>query len=304
MVNKAAISQAVKLLGREHGMCLYRMAKAADKLEIEWALRTRKLNDKIIREMLKTLKETGALKLDDKSIIKFLFEHYFGVNAFAIETATAEMKVIIEKEKKELARVRIPRSLKDLRNIYDVWRRTGKLPPGLKKIGLDIKKEYLKKTQSVWKKYADEYRRGDEFTQENVLRKVKKAADTAEARAKTIVRTETTNYYNQARREIYDQSDAVSHYLFLAIRDQRTTKWCTDQTIDGKRGRHGLVYTKDDEITNRETPACHWNCRSEIVPLTRFNPRHKKLIEDLSMRRRLHTCHELPPGWGYGRKAR
>lgn len=295
MVNKSAVSLAVKLLGQDHARLLCRMAEQQDKIESQWIAKANTLDRKIMESVIKSIREKYKPDLDDKIIIEFLFAHYRAVTDRAIESAEAETSVI--EKKARLAKIRVPRSVAEIRKAYDKWRRTGVVPKSFKQAGKKVKEEYLKKIQKVWRKYSEDFRVGDEATQEYVLRQVKEAAHVASSRAKTIVRTETTNYYNETRREIYDQSDAVSHYLFLAIRDQRTTKWCSDRVINGKRGRHGLVYIKGDSITDVETPACHWNCRSEMVPLTRFNPRHRKLIEDYSMYRNNHLCHPLPEGW-------
>lgn len=285
------------MVGHKHAAHLVRMAKKQDRIEQQWVYQIGRLNEALTEQLAESFKQTGKPKLDPKLIYEFLLAHYFKVVGSAAEDATEEMDVIIESPTAKLAKVKIPKSMRDLRIIYDKYRKTNKLPPGLKEMGDKIKEEYLKKTQSVWRKYSEDFRNGDEATQEDVLRKIKKAADTASSRAKTIVRTETTNYYNQTRQEIYEQTTAVTHYLFLAIRDQATTQWCSDKSFKGKRGRHGLVYKADDELRKEETPACHWNCRSEMVPLTPYNPRHIKLIEDETIQRRNNKCTPLPEGW-------
>lgn len=295
MVSKSGIQLAVKLLGKKHAQFIYRLALEQDKKENQWLNRSKAMHKQIVAEILSSLKSTGKANFDEKLVYEFLFSHYISVAEFAARSAEEEMEIV--KGSARLAKPRMPKSLKELRELYDQYRKTGRIPKPFKDMGKKIEKRYLEKTQSVWRTYSQEYRAGDTYSQENVLRKVEKAADIVESRTKTIVRTETTNYYNKTRREIYDQSGAVSHYLFLAIRDQRTTKWCTDKVVNGKRGRHGLVYVKDDPLTTKETPACHWNCRSEMVPLSPFNPRHLQLIEDLSLRRRNNSCHPLPKGW-------
>lgn len=295
-INKRNVRHAVKLIGAKHTRCVVALAKQQDQLENSWLYDVSDLHDSIVQKILQQLRTGGKPKLPDHLFQEFLLQHYFAVCGAAAESVERELHVIAP-EVRLAKKPTIPKSLADLRKIWDRYRTTGKLPKGFRDRAKEIKDQYLKKTQSVWRKYSEDFRNGDAYTQENVLRKVHKAADTVEARAKTIVRTETTNYYNQTRREMYDQSDAIWGYLFLAIRDQGTTKWCTDQIRDGKRGRHGLVYKKGDSLTDKETPSCHWNCRSEMVPLTKYNPRHLKLIEDLSLRRRNHICHPLPKGW-------
>lgn len=163
------------------------------------------------------------------------------------------------------------------------------MPARQKEIAEKIKKAYIKKVQSVWVKYGEEFRSGITAETTEAVRQIKEGADVVYSRAKMIVETETTYYYNKSRRTVYDESPDVTHYLFVSVRDHATTKWC--------KTRHGLVYKKGDPLLDKETPPIHWNCRSEILPLTWHNPAHRKLIEDLSRRRRNNTCEPLPPGW-------
>lgn len=293
-INSVNIKKAVKLVGARHTRAIIRMAEDQDDVENYWMQGVALFHRDLTEDILNQLKRSGRIIIPDKVFQKFLIEHYVAVCENAIESTEFEMQHVAPVK---LAKPKIPQSLRELRQIWDKYNRTGKLPQGFKDRSKEIKDQYLKKTKSVWRKYSDDFRVGDEFTQDNVLRKVQQAVDTVESRARTIVRTETTNYYNDTRRDIYDGSDAIWGYLLMAIRDQGTTKWCTDKITNGKRGRHGLVYKKGDPLTDKETPSCHWNCRSEFTPLTIYNPRHRKLIEDLSLRRRNHVCHPLPKGW-------
>lgn len=186
---------------------------------------------------------------------------------------------------------RIPRNLGDLKRLYDRWKKKAKdAPPRQREIAEKLKKAYLNRVQSVWDKHGQDFREGKEFSRDAVADVLRRTGDMARARAETIVQTETTYYYNKARRTVYDRSDDVTHYLFVAIRDKATTKWC--------KSRQGLVYAKGDPLLEKETPPIHWNCRSEILPLSEINPRHLQLIEDSSRWRRNHRCEPLPAGWG------
>ncbi len=232
---------------------------------------------------------------DLSEIEDLLVENYF-------EAAIAGYKVAERnREKKEshrLARpMKMPRSFRDLMRMYDLWKQGKYTPRRTKEIAQKVKQEYLKKCRSVWDTYGEAFRTGEQASRVEAVKQVRKAAATTTSRAKTIVRTETTSAYNDARKTYYDKAQDVTHYLFLAIRDRRTTKWCSENVQNGKRGRHGLVYKKDDPLAEQERPACHWNCRSEFLPLTPVNPSHLKLIEDKSIARRNHQCHPLPPGW-------
>ncbi len=292
-VNRANVLRSVELVGGKHTRCIVRLAVKADALENRWMTESRKFHQQIMGKIEKDIRAGRRPSFEIEAFEQFVLSHYMETWGVARDSVETEMQEIVPE--KRLAKK--PTSLKTIKELYDRYRTTGYLPKALKKRAVDIQKNYLKKVQAAWGKYSEDFRTGDEYTQEAVLRKVQKSADVARSRAQTIVRTSTTNYYNETRREIYDQSDAIWGYLFLAIRDQGTTKWCSDKVTQGKRGRHGLVYKKGEPLTIKERPACHWNCRSEFVPLTSYNPRHLILIENKRLHRVNVTCHPLPHGW-------
>lgn len=89
--------------------------------------------------------------------------------------------------------------------------------------------------------------------------------DNTERWIETVIRTKTTEVYNQARRS-YWENDAIAKqmvvaYQFSAIIDSRTTEVCAhlDQQI----------FEVGDAV-NRITPPLHFNCRSLLVPVTKF----------------------------------
>lgn len=289
-VNKTNLKKAIELLGADHAKFIRLAAEEQDRLEQKWQTETIDLGRNILDRF-----EDGKWGDTLYMVKDFVWRHYMDVIETADDSAQQEVRVI--DHEKRMARPKMPRSIADVRKAYDLWRRTGRMPKSLADRAEKIQDLYLKKVHQVWRRYSEDYRNGGDVVKAEIEQKVRKAAEVATSRAKNIVRTETTNHYNEARTEIYDQSDGIWGYLFLAIRDQATTKWCTDRVRGGKRGRHGLVYKKGDPLTTKERPSCHWNCRSEFAPLTIFNPRHKKLINDESKHRRSHTCHPLPEGW-------
>lgn len=301
-INKQNLLKAARMVGAKHARFIALQARKQDKFESDWELRADSAIQSVHSKVIDKLLETGNVK-DVNRFVNFdelVFKHYFESVAAAMGIAESELEFLKDPEvklAKAPPKVKVPNSFKDLRKLWDRFKDTGKLPARQRELADKIKQQYLKKVADVWRKYSGDFRSGREFNQSEARESLESAADVTYSRAKMIVETETTNYYNQTRREIYDQSDAIWGYLFLAIRDQATTKWCSDKTFQGKRGRHGLVYKKGDPLTDKETPAIHWNCRSEYVPLTPFNPRHKKLIENLSLHRRNNTCHPLPKGW-------
>lgn len=268
-------------------------AKKAQTLENTWSAAIAKAINQANERNLESI-EKNFTPIRDIDFQKVFVEHYFAVSFAAFSIAKGESEL---DKRLALPAFRIPKSLSALRHMYDQWQNKKFIPKHAAALAEDIKASYLKRVWRCWGKYSEDFRAGDEYTQEAVRDKIAEIADTTLSRAQTIVRTETTNYYNVARKQFYDESEDVTHYLFLAVRDSATTKWCTQHTVDGLRGRHGLVYKKGDPLTDAECPACHWNCRSELVPLTPHNPAHLKLIKDESIARRNHRCHPLPKGW-------
>lgn len=262
------------------------LAKKAQTLEQKWRAKAdqffNKISDKIAEDIV------NRMNIDENSIdFETLFvEHAFDVMFDGVKSAQKRPAI---PARLAYPKSPMPRSLKALMQLWDLWRNKKKAPPRQKALANKIKKAYIRKAQQVVSKYETRARRGDVIEKQEVLSDLREQTKAPSARVNTIINTETTRYWNQARRNVYDESQDITHYLFLAIRDAATTKWC--------KTRNGLIYAKGDPILSRETPPIHWNCRSEILPLTPKNPRHKKLIDDELLRRRNHSPEPLPPGW-------
>ena len=71
-------------------------------------------------------------------------------------------------------------------------------------------------------------------------------------------RTKSTEVINRARKAFFDDSEIVPAYQYSAIIDGRTTNICA--------GLHGKIFDKD----KAPTPPLHFNCRSTLIPVTRF----------------------------------
>lgn len=91
------------------------------------------------------------------------------------------------------------------------------------------------------------------------------AQDMTDSWLTTIIRTETTSVYNQGRKAYWESdpiaSQIVTAWQFSAILDERTTEVC--EYLDGKIFEEG-------EFADRIVPPLHFNCRSLLVPITRF----------------------------------
>lgn len=261
-------------------------ARDASKLEREWQsllVDSIHSNDEWV---FRALWDHGRFAEGSVDFLPILIDHAYRSTELGIRDAKSHEPSM---SPTKLAAERFPKTLKRLKELYDAWRKGQEIPKSIRKDAEHLKKAYIRRCHSVWEKHGKSFRDGGVYNRSAVTRVLERDGDMATSRAKTIVQTETTRYYNGGRRRIYDASEDVTHYLFVAIRDQATTKWC--------RTRQGVVYEKGSAYLERETPPCHWNCRSEILPLSPLNPRHLRLIKDPSLQRANRRPAPLPPGW-------
>lgn len=104
-------------------------------------------------------------------------------------------------------------------------------------------------------------------TESEIVRRLREElSDETESWISTVIRTKTTDVYNNARRTYWENDpiakDIVVGYQFSAILDDRTSDVCRE--LDGK------VFDVNSDDIGRVTPALHFNCRSMLVPVTRF----------------------------------
>ena len=295
---KAAITNdLVMIYGTDRARRILFSATDTNKLEARWRRQWGDRIRQVTEELLAKAERTGAF---DASLVDFLdvaMLHSLDVMRRAIGESIDFLPPIPTEtrlaKKKSPAKApppsRVPTSFRELRKLWDKYRKMNYIPPRQRSIAERVKKAYLKRVQAEWVKHGEAFRRGDIASRAEAVTAIMQGADVAYSRAKMIVETETTYYYNKTRRSIWDDRDDVTHYLFMSIRDHRTTSWC--------KTRHGLVYAKNDPLFKDESPPCHWNCRSEILPLTPANPRHAALIADQSRARRRNQCTPLPPEW-------
>lgn len=286
--NIATIKNLVKLLGAREVAEVVRLSKRQEALERQWVKVVEGALRKTLDKVLANADKTGRLAVADVTFDRVVMEHSLAVMREGIDSTKVRTPVRAEK----LAappKAAVPRSLKALRELWDKYRQTGHVPPRQRAIAKRVREAFLKQLQEAWREYSEDYLSGNTASKTEAEAAIRRRLDVAGSRAKMIVETETTYYFNKARRQIYDESDDVTHYLFVAIRDHATTKWC--------KTRNGLVYAKSDPLLDDETPPIHWNCRSELLPLLRHNPSHLRLIKDESRQRRKHRCEPLPKEW-------
>lgn len=294
-VKFSSVDLLEKLLGNQEAFEAVHMAKKAQTIEDKWRIRSDAMYRSIADYIADLVSKRVVVDFNRIDFEDFYANQAIDVMKEALKSTDRMPPVPTSAERSArmaYPKGQMPRSLKDLMALWDRWRKGGKAPPRPRKIAEKIKKAYIKKAQQVVGSFEQRIGRGELIEKREIVQAIMDRSKADQARSRTIVETETTRYWNQVRRDVYDESPDVTHYLFVAIRDMATTKWCKTRT--------GLVYAKGDPILTRETPPCHWNCRSELLPLTKQNPRHKALIDNDTLRRRNHSPEPLPPGWNKG----
>ena len=174
--------------------------------------------------------------------------------------------------------------------LFEKWKELadrGYKPKRIKELARKTAKKFtaaVERFRSMWKEQPEV--QGDkEWAKELLIKEL----HAPESYAKMVVATETTRAYNAARIDYYEQVPSVTHYLFISIRDNRTTDWC--------KTRQHLIYKSGSALLKKNTPPLHPYCRSEIVPLNKHNPRSVLLINDESMWAENNHPAPLLPGW-------
>lgn len=294
-IYRHSVKNLVRMIGREEAREVIALSSIQESLEFKWRRRLIELFGRLEEVSVSSilLNETIDPVYIGKAFEAFFFEQSMDVMRRALESVEKQMPSVSKGDSTRMTTIkkgaRLPRNLRELMALWDDYRKRGKLPPRQKQIAERVKKAYLNKLQSVWEKHSDDFRKGKVATQEEIVEKIRQASRAQIGRSKMIVETENTRYFNGIRKDFYDQSADVTHYLFIAIRDAATTKWCKSRT--------GLVFKKGTNLFERNVPPCHWNCRSEIVPLTPMNKRHLALIQNPRLAAETHKLVPLPNGW-------
>lgn len=294
-LNYNVIDRLAKQIGPSETGFYVELAKKHEAFELLWLRKLRNFYKEISHHVARSLLETGRFPAESKlQFDDFFIEHYFAASKMgwqSIDNRYAN-RIPARMAKKPPKKP----TMGDLMKQWDLWRKGKYKPRKPAEYAKQLKKQYLRSIHEYWRDNSQRFLKGEEYTQEDAMKKLTEELGMTEGRARNVVRTETTRYYTEVRKTFYDKVPDVTHYLYVAIRDMRTSEWCTAYE---KGGRDGLVYTKGSKLADRESPPVHWNCRSEILPLDPDNPKHKSLIDDKSLRRENHSPKPLPKGFNH-----
>jgi len=246
MINRLSDIRAA--LGEAEWTQLEKRSKNIQKTENDFLVKSDEVFNKIADQVASELSDGKPFKVEDHldRIEELLIEHMFVTMADAFE----DVKKKPEHRLAEAPKPKVPKTLKEVMRSWDLWRKKKSAAPITKRqreLFNRIKTEYKAKLQEFYIGNRDAIQAGT-IKRTEIAEKVKEVTKAPVARVQTIIRTETTTYDNQVRRQFYDSNDAIVGYLFLAIRDHATTPWC--------RSRHGKVFLKGTRLLDINTPPC------------------------------------------------
>lgn len=111
---------------------------------------------------------------------------------------------------------------------------------------------YLKGLRVSYEYLTHSWMRGEEDNEEHVIRALKDTFQRTDAEARRIFQTETTNYFNEARHDYFQENTGVDYMQLYAVTDGRISQICED--------RHRAVITIEDAKKKEFMPAFHPWC--------------------------------------------
>jgi SPP1 gp7 family putative phage head morphogenesis protein len=176
------------------------------------------------------------------------------------------------------------RSLRDLfrnRKAWDVMLKRNR------KYANGIKRAYLQKLRRHFNEVMPKVLSG-EMTLAEAKQGLEKAVNATGPRVTTAFRTETTNYFAEAQVSYFSSDPEILGFLFDSVLDSARSKIC--------RSRHGMVLLPGTAALKKNTPSCHPNCRSHLIPLA-DTPENRKLVKESSRQPENRSLVPLPKGW-------
>ena len=149
------------------------------------------------------------------------------------------------------------------------------------------KADYLERLEKQFRRVLPLLEKTD-LSPRDAKKKIGEAWGSGRARTETIFRTESTRYFAKSQVAYFEDNSEIIGFLFDSVRDTSRTGWCLS--------RHGLVYLPGSELLATNTPPCHWNCRSHLIPLVN-DAENRKMVQDPKRDPTKVKVVPLPPGW-------
>jgi SPP1 gp7 family putative phage head morphogenesis protein len=150
-----------------------------------------------------------------------------------------------------------------------------------------LRNAYLRKIKRRFEEVVPRMLTGEASPAE-VKKELSEAWQSSESRVENIFRTETTRYFTETQLSYFDDNDEIIGFLFDSVGDSGQSNWC--------RSRHGLVYRPGTELLRKNSPPCHWNCRSHLIPLANTET-NRRMLADPERDPEKRSVEPLPRGW-------
>jgi len=200
---------------------------------------------------------------------------------------SSEEEISVQKKRMSKLPSGMPKKLDSLDEIFKDKKYFSKIMSRSKVLTERLQKQYMDKLRRKFDEITPMIRNGD-ITPKEAKSKMMEAWGASKSRVETIFRTETTTYFAKTQTAFFEGNDDIIGYLFDSVSDASRTEGC--------RSRHGLVYRPGTKLLRDNTPACHWNCRSELIALANTAGNRRMLLDpqrDPSKR----SVAPLPRGW-------
>lgn len=186
----------------------------------------------------------------------------------------------------------LPKSFEKLDQIFGDKKYWSKIMSRSKKLTDRLRKGYLRKLEIKFKKLIPEIRAGN-ISPSDAKKYMMESWQSSRSRVEMIFRTETTSYFGKTQTAFFRSDKEIIGFLFDSVRDTARTDIC--------RTRHGMIYRRDHtgkDSIEYNSPACHYNCRSHLIPLAN-TPENGKLLEDPARdpAKNRSKIAPLMPGW-------
>lgn len=241
-----------------------------------------------VETVVRSYETTGryhAPNLDQMLTISNEFYRALVIEAYnqSKEAKRRQMKV------KKLAKgsLGLPKNWKYMEQLFGKTKYWSQVLKRSRRVAESIQKSYQQKLKKAFDKIVPALNDG-EISPRDAKKYMFEAFKTSKSRVETIFRTETTNYFGRTQVAIFEGDDDIIGFLFDAVRDSSATDIC--------RKRHGLIYRPGTQLLKDNTPALHYNCRSQLIPLAN-TPENRSMLKDQSRSPSNRAVPPLPPGW-------
>lgn len=181
----------------------------------------------------------------------------------------------------------LPNKLRSLEQIFRNRRYWPKILKRSRALTRRLRESYLDKLEKKFNRILPRILAGETSPRE-VKEQLMEAWDASQNRVETIFRTESTKYFAKTQVAYFQSEPDVLGFLFDSVSDTSRTPIC--------KSREGLIYRPGTKLLRTNTPPCHFNCRSHLIPLAN-TAMNREMMRDHTRDPSIRVVIPLPKGW-------